>query len=349
MATDIQGKILTVTGAIEPADLGRTLIHEHLFFDLTCYFRPPDDERGKSLVDEPLQLSNMGWLRQNVMSSRPNLLMDDASIVEAEVGKYRDLGGAALVDQTIIGIAPNPKGLAQVAARTGVQIVAGNGYYIYPSHPPDMDDKTTEGIGAEIIRNVNEGIEGSGVRSGLIGEIGASWPLHPNEEKCIRAAAQAHKETGAPISIHPGHDADSPPTVLDILEEEGVDPSRVMMSHVENRFREVIDRYRKLADRGCNLSFDTFGRDIYFASVGRQHPSDDMRVDVISELVRLGYAGQVFVAQDCCFKSDLTTYGGHGYGHVLENITPRLKAQGVSDADLDKILVENPRRFLTIQ
>ena len=90
MAIDIQGKILTVTGAIEPADLGKTLIHEHLFFDLSCYFRPPEDERGKSLVDEPLQLSNMGWLRQNVMSSRPNLLMDDASVVEAEVGKYRD-------------------------------------------------------------------------------------------------------------------------------------------------------------------------------------------------------------------------------------------------------------------
>ena len=60
MATDIQGKILTVTGPIAPGDLGKTLIHEHLFFDLTCYFRPPEDQRGRSLVDEPLQLSNMG-------------------------------------------------------------------------------------------------------------------------------------------------------------------------------------------------------------------------------------------------------------------------------------------------
>lgn len=349
MSTDIQGKILTVTGAIEPSDLGKTLIHEHLFFDLTCYFHPPEDERGKSLVDEPLQLSNMGWLRQNSMSSRPNLVMDDISIVEAEVGKYHDLGGSALVDQTIVGIAPNPNGLAQVAARTGVQIVAGNGYYIHSSHPPDMDGKTIEGIRAEIIRNVTEGIDGTGVQSGLIGEIGASWPLHPNEEKCIRAAAQAHRETGAPISIHPGHAADSPPTLLGILEEEGVDPARVMMSHIENRFREELDHYRRLADRGCNLSFDTFGRDMYFAAVGHQHPSDDMRVNIISELVRLGYADQVFVAQDCCFKSDLTTYGGYGYGHVLENILPRLKARGVQDEDLDKILVQNPRRFLTIQ
>ena len=110
MATNIQGKILTVTGAIEPADLGKTLIHEHLFFDLTCYFRPPEDERGKSLVDEPLQLSNMGWLRQNVMSSRPNLLMDDASVVEAEVGKYHDLPS---LSHCRLDHAPNKEGVSK--------------------------------------------------------------------------------------------------------------------------------------------------------------------------------------------------------------------------------------------
>ena len=349
MATDTQGKILTVTGPIEPGDLGKTLIHEHLFFDLSCYFRPPEDERGKCLADEPLQLSNLGWVRQNIMSSRPNLVMDDAGVVEAEVGKFQNLGGSALVDQTIRGIAPNPQGLARVSARTGVRIVAGNGYYIHPSHPPDMDDKTIEDIRAEIIRNVTEGIDGSGIRSGLIGEIGACWPLHPNEEKCIRASAQAHRETGAPISIHPGHSVDSPPTILDILVAEGVDPSRVMMSHIENRNRDEIDLYRRLADRGCNLSFDSFGRDIYFAYAGRHHPSDDIRVNVISELVQQGYVGQIYVAQDCSFKSDLATYGGYGYGHVLENIVPRLKSRDVSDDDLDKILVENPRRFLTMQ
>lgn len=103
MATDTQGKILTVTGPIEPADLGKTLIHEHLFFDLSCYFRPPEDERGKSLADEPLQLSNLAWVRQNIMSSRPNLVMDDAGVVEAEVGKFQNLGGSALVDLATYG------------------------------------------------------------------------------------------------------------------------------------------------------------------------------------------------------------------------------------------------------
>jgi phosphotriesterase-related protein len=341
-----ENQILTVRGPLEPAKLGSTLIHEHLLFDLTCYFTEPADDKGKTRAREPIQLNNLGWVRRNSMSSLHNLKMLEEELATTEAGRFRDAGGQAIVDQTINGIAPQPEGLRRISSATGLHIVAGSGYYIFPSHPADMDEKTVPGITDEIVGCVEKGINGTDVRAGLIGEIGASWPLHPNEEKCLHAAARAHLETGAPISIHPGQSPNSPMQVLDLLRRDGVDPERVIMSHVDARFREHIDLYRHLADTGCKLSFDTFARDIYYPMLGRQHPSDNLRVDVVAELVRRGFLDSIMVAQDCCYRMDLTAFGGYGYAHILEHILPRLRAHGVTDNDISGIMVANPARFL---
>ena len=181
MLEELRGKVQTVTGPIEPEELGVTLIHEHLYFDLTCYYQEPDDEKGKRLTNEELTLSNLFWVKQNTMSSRPNLRSYDDDIIASEVKIYQDLGGRSIVDCTINGIKPNPAGLKRISERTGAHVIAGSGYYIYLSHPPDMDSKSTEDIEEEIVQNVTEGIDR--VRCGLIGELGASWPLHPDEEK----------------------------------------------------------------------------------------------------------------------------------------------------------------------
>lgn len=344
MLEELRGKVQTVSGAIEPEDLGVTLIHEHLYFDLTCYYQQPKDEKGKWLTNQELTLANLNWVKQNTMSSWSNLRSYDEDIIASEVKLYQDLGGRSIVDCTINGIKPNPAGLKRISERTGANVIAGSGYYIYPSHPLDMDSKSIEDIEEEIVANVTKGIDG--VRSGLIGELGASWPLHPNEEKTFRAGARAHRRTGAPISIHPGHHHDSPLSLIDLMKGEGVDPTRIIMSHIENRYRESMDSYERLADTGCMLGFDTFGRDMYFAAGGRQHPQDDLRIEIIARLVAAGYASSVTVAQDCCFQCDLVHYGGVGYGHILENIIPRLKNKGVDDAALQQIVVENPKRIL---
>jgi phosphotriesterase-related protein len=283
------------------------------------------------------------------MTSRPNLRSYDDDVIASEVELYMDLGGRAMVDCTINGIEPNPAGLRRISERTGLHVIAGSGYYIYPSHPPDMDSKTIEDIQDEIVGDLTRGGHGTDVLSGLIGELGASWPLHPNEEKTFRAGARAHLETGAPISVHPGHDPDSPLSLIELLKEEGVQPDRVIMSHIENRYREDLDRYKRLADTGCMLGFDTYGREMYFAGAGRQHPPDDLRNHIIATLVADGYAGSVTAAQDCCFQCDLAAYGGNGYGHILENIVPRLKNLGVDEKALHQILVENPKRVLTFR
>ena len=347
MLAELQGKIQTVKGPIDPDDLGATLIHEHLFFDLYCYYQDPEDDRGKKLSEEPIELSNLAWVRQNSMNSKPNLVVLDEDVAVSEVERYVELGGRAIVDQSVNGIARMPHELVNVSNRTGAHIVIGSGYYVFPSHPPDMGEKTVEGLIQEIRTDLETGIDGTEVRSGLIGEIGASTPLHADEEKCLRAAAQAQKETGAPFSIHPGHDPRAPKEHVDLVKEEGADPNRVIMSHVDNRFRDNLDLYKELADTGCHLSFDCFGRSLYFAGLRRQHPSDDDRVNAIAGLIRDGYLNQIMVAQDCCFRIDLTTWGGHGYGYILDHMVPRLEAAGVGERELHQILVENPKRFLT--
>lgn len=346
MLTDLQGKIQTVKGPIEPDDLGATLIHEHLFFDLMCYYKDPEDERGKRLSEEPIELSNLAWVQQNSMSSKPNLVMLEEDVAVNEVKRYVEFGGRAIVDQSVNGIARMPYELVSVSDRTGAHIIVGSGYYVWPSHPSDMGEKTVEGLIQEIRTDLETGIDGTDVRSGLIGEIGASTPLHANEEKCLRAAAQAQKESGAPFSIHPGHEPGAPKALVDLVTEEGADPNRLIMSHVDNRFRDNLDLYKELADTGCHLSFDCFGRQMYFASFGRQHPSDDVRINAVAGLIADGYIDQIMVAHDCCFRIDLTTWGGYGYGYVLDHMVPRLEAAGVGVRELQKMMIENPKRFL---
>ena len=344
-----RGRIVTVTGTIDPGELGVTLIHEHVFIDISCYYRPPTDSLGRRLTAQPLRMGILGWVRQNSMGSRPNLCLDDATVAAEEMKFFADLGGKSLVDQTPIGSGRNPKGLRSIARRTGLQVIAGCGYYIGVSHPPEVAERTLDQLAEQIIRDVGEGIDGSDIRSGIIGEIGTSWPLQPREEKVLRAAARAQKQTGAPISIHPGPSREAPQRILGILREEGVDLRRTLMSHIEARYRSSIEDYVALAETGCHLGFDTFGREQYFAALGRQHPQDDHRIDVIAELVRRGLAGSIMLSQDVCYRSDLCRYGGHGYGHILRNIVPRLDQRGVAPHDIEKMLVVNPREFLSFR
>jgi phosphotriesterase-related protein len=349
MLANLKGKVLTVTGPIDPSQLGITLIHEHLLCDLSFYYEAPHDPKDKELATSPLQLSNLGWVRQHHLNCLTNLRLDEEDVAAREVANFLGLGGRSLVDATNVGLARNPSALLRIARNTGINVIAGSGYYIHASHPADMGGKTIDELRQEIVSDIACGIDGGEVRAGIIGEIGTSWPLHPDEEKCLRAAARAHKETGAPISIHPGHHLESPMQSVKILSAEGVHPHRVVMSHVDNRFREKVEVYRGLADTGCNLGFDTFGHEEYFALLGRQHPSDDLRIEVITQLIRSGYAEHIMVAQDCCYRLSITKYGGYGYGHILENIIPRFQGRGIREDDIYRMLVKNPQRFLAFQ
>jgi phosphotriesterase-related protein len=350
--SDIKGKVLSVLGPIEPDALGPTLIHEHIFFDLSVYH----DQRfgpGKAepLPDEPLGIQHLSVLKHNVARLRDNVHQRDLDVAEAELGRFKEVGGQTIVEVSSGGLVPNYAGLAEMARRTGLNIIAGTGYYIAASHPPELAAKSVEQVTEEMLRDVLEGIPGTGVRAGVLGEIGTTEPLAPTERTVLEATGRVQAQTGTAIVMHPDsvhRTYEQIVPALDILERAGADLGRVIVSHCDDRLHPNYDAYAKLAARGCTLAFDTFGKQTYYATRRRQYPSDDQRIATIVRLVGDGLAGSVTLAHDVCYKTDLTRWGGDGYGHVLRNIVPRLRQAGVSDEAIQQMLVGNPRRLLPL-
>lgn len=350
--SDMQGKVLGVLGPIEPEALGTTLIHEHIFFDLSVYhdqrFGPGKDE---PMPDEPLGIEHLWELKHNVARLRDNVHQRDLDVAEAELLRFKDVGGQTIVEVSGIGLSPNYPGLAELARRTGLNIIASTGYYIGASHPPELAAKSVSQVEQEMLRDVLEGIPGTGVRAGVLGEIGTTEPLMPTERTVLEATGRVQAQTGTAIVMHPDsvhrtYEQIAP--ALDILERAGADPSRIVVSHCDDRLHPNYNAYAKLAARGCTLAFDTFGKQTYYSTRRRQYPSDDQRIATIVRLVEDGLARSVTLAHDVCYKTDLTRWGGDGYGHVPRNIVPRLRQAGVPDAAIEQMLVGNPRRLLPI-
>ena len=208
--SDLAGKVQTVLGPIDPDRLGVTLTHEHLLIDLSVVLQPPDSATGKDLFYKPVSMETLGRIRHYAAPNADNARLFDIPTAIDEVMLYKQYGGNSLVDATSIGIARDPVGLARISRATGVNVVMGSSYYVATTHPPEMDSLSESEIAERIIRDVTEGVDGTSMRSGVIGEIGCSWPLAENERKVLRASARAQRITGAPLLIHPGRDETAP-------------------------------------------------------------------------------------------------------------------------------------------
>ena len=218
-----RGLVQTVLGPVPPSELGATTTHEHLYIDFSFMYRPAQDSPSEKLADAPITLENLGWIRRNYYSNRSNLQLMDLDTATREVRKYSEVGGGAIVDATTTGIGRKPDALAQISRQSGVHIIMGAGFYVEAVHPEDMDERSVEDLAREIIGDIVDGVEGSGVRAGIIGEIGCTWPLAPNECKSLSAAAIAQRETGAAMLVHPGRHPDAPLEILELLASAALD------------------------------------------------------------------------------------------------------------------------------
>jgi phosphotriesterase-related protein len=286
-------------------------------------------------------------VRYNWTSNLENLRLWSEEEAIAEVQLYYRAGGKTLVDVTNIGIGRDPRALARISRATGLNIIMGCGYYVEASNRPEISAKTEAEIADEIERDITVGVGDTGIRAGLIGEIGCSWPWTDNERKSVRAAALAQKRTGAPLLIHPGRHDSAPAEILAVLKEAGADVRRTIMAHVERtitRWETLLD----LAASGCYLEYDLFGHETsYYPLANIDMPSDAQRMDQIKRLFAEGLGRQIVIALDVCGKHRLRRYGGHGYDHILERIVPRMRQRGFTEEQLNLLLVENPRRVLT--
>lgn len=336
--------VMTVLGPIESDKLGVTLAHEHIFIDLACLWHAPKDKRRDILVDAPLSLETRGLLMCDPYHSRTNMVLDDAELAVQELGYFKALGGGTVVDLSARTIGPYPQKLQEVASRTGLNIIAGTGFYTKRAHPDWLSSSSVSQLAEHMIRELHEGIDGTSARAGVIGEVGSSSPIHPDEVKSLQAAAAAHHATGAAINVHLAIFGKQGHRVLDILEEQSVDPAYVTLSHLDET--GDLQYQRDLASRGCFVEFDCFGSEVHFDEDQCHEPSDTNRIDNLIELIELGYEKQLLLSQDVCTKMQLRKFGGFGYDHILRTIVPRLRARGVEQRTIDKMLMENPARFL---
>jgi len=198
------GTVQTVLGPIDPSDLGTTLTHEHLICDLSSHFVEPSSAADKPLAYQPVCLENLYWIRYNVFNNLDNLSLLDERVAIEEAVHYREAGGKAIVDCSSFGLKRNPQALVRIAQATGLNIIMGCGYYVDATLPAEFDDVSEDQIADEIVRDLTEGVGNDGIRAGIIGEIGCSWPWTDRERKSMRAAVSAQRRTGAAMTIHPG-------------------------------------------------------------------------------------------------------------------------------------------------
>ncbi|MBM3944531.1 MAG: hypothetical protein FJ317_03455, partial [SAR202 cluster bacterium] len=215
--TKLTGKVQTVLGPVEPKDLGITLTHEHLLIDLRCYFAMPEEASKRHLVDRPMTMDMLGQVWGNTFAIKDQQVLLDERAAIQEVLKYRYAGGQSLVDTTSLGIARDPLALARISRATGLNVVMGGSHYVPVAHPPDMSVRSEEEIATYIINDIVVGVGDTGVKMGVIGEIGNFYPLSENEKKVLRASAYAHTQTGAPILVHPGIHPDAVLEIMNIL------------------------------------------------------------------------------------------------------------------------------------
>lgn len=340
------GKIQTVLGLINPGEAGITLPHEHLMVDSACYYKTPlAGDIG--LSREPISLENLQWVRHHGHNSMDNLSTADEGTAIKEALRFRAEGGGTIVDCSNRDILRDPKSIARVSRMTGLHVVMGSGYYYAGAYRHDMDAKTEEDIASEIIRDIDLGAEGTGICSGLIGELGCSWPLDNREEKVLRAGARAQQVTGAALNIHPGRNRQSPMQIIGILREAGADISRVVIDDIDRTLLTHEERCT-LAETGCYLGYNHFGQEGYYQpDLSVDLPNDHTKINEIILLIREGYLEKILISQDICQKVMQYRYGGWGYAHILEYAVPIMRLKDMTDEQIRTIIVDNPARMLT--
>ena len=322
-------------------------MHEHLFIDLVGRRESSAvTEQDRERWNEPIQLSNYYDVRRYKRFYRQNRFLSSVDDAIDEVAEFRAAGGTCIVEVTSQGLGRKPGLLQDVSRASGVHIVMGSGYYTHDYHPTGVAKMTEEEMRDQIVRELTEGVADGGPSAGIIGEIGLSWPVHRDEKKVLRSAAQAQKITGAAITVHPGRHPDAPEDALRVIEAAGGELNRVIMGHLERTLSDRRDLLR-LAERGCYLEFDMFGQESsYYDYAPIDMPNDAARVNLLMALGAHGHWHQVLISQDICLKVHLRRYGGEGYAHILQNVCPLMLRKGISRTQVDQLLIRNPANAL---
>ncbi len=246
-------------------------------------------------------------------------IMRDVDLMSAEVAGTKGDGVACIVDGGHADMGRNIDFVRQVSMKSGVPIVAGGGFYSQPFYPKEISTMSEDQIVAALIRQADEDT------LGVFGEIGSWDEITADERKVFRAVGRAHIATNLPIFTHTGIPGKSALEQLDILEDAGVKPDRVVIGHLGNLIDPNVYVHKAICRRGAFVGFDRQGGN-----------NDAQQVPMVMALIDAGFAGHLMFSADA----------SRGYSKTLTVFLPKLKAAGASDEVLHGIMVDNPRRFL---
>ncbi|MDR7418429.1 MAG: phosphotriesterase-related protein [Armatimonadota bacterium] len=316
--------IHTVTGPVAPAAMGITYMHEHILCDQRRCRNEGLRPRGS---DDGL------------------MILDDADVAVRELSELRSLGADAMVEVTMQAWGRDVVALRAISEASGLRIIATSGFYIEACHPDFVATQSVDELADGLVRELTEGVDGTGIRTGLLKAAVGRTVVEGPEEKCARAVARAQRATGAAITTHtsgsarfeiPGGNIGM--FLLDLFEAEGVDPARVIVGHVDEK--ADVRHLEALCRRGAYVQFDVIGKSHWML--------DETRADLVTALVERGFITHLLLSTDRNRKFELRAYGGIGYAHLLTAFVPMLRRRGLSEDHLTQILVENPRRALAI-
>ncbi len=311
--------VMTVTGPVPSEALGITHTHEHLFMDVVGG-GPSRDRQTR------------------------NRMLNDPELAYRELMRFEAVGETTVIDLTSGGMkvsehllgAQHPLAVRDLAVRTGLNIAMGTGWYTEAYYDERLYRMSADDIADELVRDINDGIEGTDVRAGVLGEIGsgATW-ITPAEERLLRAAARAHRQTGVTIATHTAgwkvglHQ-------LDILEEEGVDPRRVIIGHCHSH--PDHEYHAEIARRGAFVSFDRLG-----TTNGYERETD---FALVRQMIDADGTAHLLLSHNVSLREDYVAYGGKGYEYLPAALQtdPDLP---LTEEQFRQVMVDNPRRALT--
>jgi phosphotriesterase-related protein len=316
-------EVPTARGPVDASALGVTLMHEHVFV-----------------------------LSTEILHNYPHIWGDEDRRVEDaahRLNQLADAGVQTIVDLTAIGQGRFIPRIQRVAERTSINIVVATGLYTFgdvpfffrfrgANPPPDGTDAMTDFF----VRDIVEGIGETGVRAGILKCATDAPGLTRGVERVLRAVAQAHRQTGAPISTHTHVGTRRGLDQQRVFREEGVDLSRVVIGHSGDS--TDLDYLEELIAAGSYLGMDRFGIDTIL--------SFDQRVDTVAGLCQRGHAAKLVLSHDySCFidwfpeQGVAARFPNWHYLHIHQDVLPALRRRGVTEDEIRTMLVDNPRRI----
>jgi phosphotriesterase-related protein len=310
----------SVNGPIDVEELGVTLIHEHFrVTDEAARFQFPH------LYDEQAE-----W---------------DAALSDANAVKGH--GVRTVVEPSAMFLNRDARFSKRVADEAGLQVILATGVYNYDHLPQILQNRSEDQVAEIFVHDIENGIQGTDIKAAFI-KCAADEPgLTPNVEKIHRAAARASQQTGRPVMAHSHPKSGTGLEQMRVFTEEGLDPAKVQVAHTGDT--DDLDYIERLLDTGCWIGMDRYGLDIYL-------PTEQRQATVLA-LLEKGHADRMFLSQDWCSTLDYFTAEleeqmkpvaapNWSMTFLFEQVIPELKERGMSEEQLDQMMVENPKRWL---